>query len=88
MNPLKRLRDIIFQDTPVKSVVVGGKYRLIRSGEEGNPFAGPEVIARVKDVKDGWVLYEIVPGGIFTNESMEEEVFLNIYKPIEFPDSE
>ncbi len=61
-----------------KTVTVGEVYRFKEDGE--NPFAKRKMFAKVKDVKKGWVLYDIVPGNVFLNQSMRSDSFLYCYE--------
>jgi len=65
---------------PKQHVSIGVEYRLKNNG---NPFE-KEVVVKVKDVKDGWVLYAMKPYcGVFQNCSMEEDSFLDVYERTE-----
>jgi hypothetical protein len=48
------------------------------TGDKKNPFIYQQTI-KIKDVKDGYVLYYI--NRIFNNESTTIELFLNMYEP-------
>lgn len=68
--------------SPRQSVVVGALYQF--KTEKGNPFKTELMLARVKDFRDGWVLYSIQPeGGLFQNESKKVDLFLRLYEPLE-----
>ena len=80
MNIFARLAQGLFGVEP-PTVTIDAEYRLRRNG---NPFAR-EVRVKVKDVKDGWVLYAMHPygsGQAFQNESMDLQSFVGVYERI------
>jgi len=58
------------------SVLSGQIYRRI---PDDNPFAESWQV-EVKDVRDEWVLYRFCEGSLFQNESLRQEMFLQIYE--------
>lgn len=84
MKKLDELKDILKKliignerdKTPPE---IGSKYIHI---DNENPF-GKVIIVKVKDSKNGFVLYDMSPDnpyGIFKNESMKVCAFNSIYK--------
>ncbi len=73
-----------FNDSKIvktNEVKIGSKYKL--NVNENNPFRKETTIVLVKDVSNGWVLYDMNPhleSSFFKNESMEIDRFLSIYK--------
>jgi len=67
----------------ILEIEIGATYGFYKNEtEKSNPFVdlNEMVKARVKDYKDGWVLYEIVgPGIMVKNETLEAESFLRVY---------
>lgn len=64
----------------VAPLVVGAEYTMYNRHTE-NPFNRlPAPTARIKDIQEGWVLYEILgPGLMWKNESMRVSDFLKVY---------
>lgn len=70
----------------VDGIQIGAIYRLQK---DITPFdhlqGGGGCHAKVKDIKEGWVLYALLnqalkEGGMFQNETMKADTFRNIYK--------
>lgn len=65
---------------PKEHGIKAGQIRVFRGGDVNNPFSRPPHRCKVKEVKDGWVRYGILPSpGVFNNESKDIASFLHCY---------
>jgi hypothetical protein len=73
-----KLFKFMTKETPSVEVNIGEEWVLT---DDGSPWPNKHrLVARIQDVKDGWVKYSV---GMFKDERMETKIFTKIYKKIE-----